>query len=520
MYIGFNDMIRKFNPYHDKSGKFCSKPGAGGGFQAHSFGRSDMKAIVTDQKTLIDQEKKEGRSVGIRIQDNDTDKLGATMSHRSQNFGGDFETDELLSSRSGEALDGVSTIGVDSVGSANSYHGKYAYLVSGDSQGAGYDPGEAIIQNPVVLAKYGVQDGKLKLIEAAKPKTEAPKPEKPKSKQPNTAYSSFMDQMRSKYGDDMWSKMTDDEWDNHDRLDAHKYDDVDKMYSFSNIIQKFNPYNDSKGRFTTSGKAAFFTFKPGSKAGASAIANEKKKHAAEEAKKPKPKGGAAGAAKKPAGAAGKNKQAAGAAGKPKETAAAGAVARRGHVDNPAEYQGGKNIDKVKGDLKAASGKDFTDDEVKAMVTSVRDYSLTDYYDIRKDFVEGKTKTAAYKKAVEMEKFIEASPKWEGGELYRGMKMDNDKAQAFSANLKKGQVMDMKGISSWSSDKKIASSMASPSASTQSFIFILPKTSKGTSIAHLSSFPIEQEVSISALAQFKIKGVKKDKYTTTVTLEEL
>ncbi len=53
-------------------------------------------------------------------------------------------------------------------------------------------------------------------------------------------------------------------------------------------IEKFNPYHDNRGRFTTAGGAASFTYAPGkSKAHDNAIAREKQRHAAEEAAKPK-----------------------------------------------------------------------------------------------------------------------------------------------------------------------------------------------------------------------------------------
>jgi len=53
----------------------------------------------------------------------------------------------------------------------------------------------------------------------------------------------------------------------------------DKAQSF-NDIAKFNPYHDSKGRFTTSGGAASFTYAPGrSKAHDNAIAREKERAA-------------------------------------------------------------------------------------------------------------------------------------------------------------------------------------------------------------------------------------------------
>ena len=51
--------------------------------------------------------------------------------------------------------------------------------------------------------------------------------------------------------------------------------------SFSEIVEKFNPYHDSRGRFTTAGAAASFTYKPGQGAMYDkAIAREKERTAA------------------------------------------------------------------------------------------------------------------------------------------------------------------------------------------------------------------------------------------------
>lgn len=59
---------------------------------------------------------------------------------------------------------------------------------------------------------------------------------------------------------------------------------VDKGKTFDEIM-KFNPYHDSKGRFTTAGGAASFTYAPGkSRAHDLAIAREKKRMESEDAK--------------------------------------------------------------------------------------------------------------------------------------------------------------------------------------------------------------------------------------------
>ena len=69
------------------------------------------------------------------------------------------------------------------------------------------------------------------------------------------------------------------------------YDSKKKVAkTFGELVEKFNPYHDAKGRFTFANSATSFTYSPGkSKAHDNAIAREKERHAAamaEEAKKP------------------------------------------------------------------------------------------------------------------------------------------------------------------------------------------------------------------------------------------
>lgn len=54
--------------------------------------------------------------------------------------------------------------------------------------------------------------------------------------------------------------------------------DVRKSQSFSELIAKFNPYHDARGRFTTAGTAASFTYRPGASAAHDrAIARERER---------------------------------------------------------------------------------------------------------------------------------------------------------------------------------------------------------------------------------------------------
>lgn len=80
----------------------------------------------------------------------------------------------------------------------------------------------------------------------------------------------------------MWHEENLDATEEEKKAAKAYYDSKKKVAkSFSELVEKFNPYHDSKGRFTTAGTAASFTYAPGrSKAHDLAIDREKERHSA------------------------------------------------------------------------------------------------------------------------------------------------------------------------------------------------------------------------------------------------
>ena len=234
--------LRKANPYHDARGRFTSKGGNGRSYSVKDlddklFNRNAFTEIAENEtvQSILDDE--EYDAYGIRVQEKDTDRIGETMEHRSRNFGGEFEDDPDMAQYAGEELNGVSTIGIDNtkyVTQYGGYEGRVAYLL-GTNRGAesGYDPGEEILEDPVVLAKLGYKNGQLVVLDSVK--------------------------------------------------------GVAKSYS---DLRKFNPYHDSRGRFSTANGYATFTARtkdPKKQHWAdAAIAREKKRQAAATAAPAKP----------------------------------------------------------------------------------------------------------------------------------------------------------------------------------------------------------------------------------------
>lgn len=174
---------------------------------------------------------------GLRAQVDDTEKLGEIMVHKSMNFGGDFEGEE----DEFEELPGVSTISVNNIDLTSDfggYEGRVLYLLGADSSRGGYDPGERILKDPVVLAKMRVQNGTLILAEKVETDVSEDTQEimfDNLEENTNTSkfagsekqveeYLSFKAEMEAKYGADaMWLDMDDAEYSKLERLERIAY---------------------------------------------------------------------------------------------------------------------------------------------------------------------------------------------------------------------------------------------------------------------------------------------------------
>lgn len=113
-----------------------------------------------------------------------------------------------------------------------------------------------------------------------------------------------------------------------------------------------------------------------------------------------------------------------------------------------------------------------------------------------------------KKARNCESLIDASPKWDGGELMRGFKYLD--ADTFNALTTVGAKVDLnRGTASWSTDEEIARSFANGAKSPGSFIAHCSSPRRGTSIRNLSHYDYEEEVLCSSHEAFICTGVRKD-----------
>ncbi len=210
-------------------------------------------------------------------------------------------------------------------------------------------------------------------------------------------------------------------------------------------------------------------------------------------------------------------------GEEKGTASGGssmATERRGH-EAPDKYfsesKGSPDAEAktMQQKLKEETGVEHDIESIKKMRESVNSYSGDDYVAIRDAQAGANQYPPKHIKAAaqDLDRFIEVSPKFKSPPpLARGIKVD--RGSDFLSGLKSGATIDMRGTSSWSSNKDIAHGFAK--SGEVPVVFQLSKTSLGTSIKHLSSFPGEDEVLMHSSAKFKISAVKKTKFGSKLT----
>jgi hypothetical protein len=172
-------------------------------------------------------------------------------------------------------------------------------------------------------------------------------------------------------------------------------------------------------------------------------------------------------------------------------------------------------------LSESSGKKISKKQAEDMSDAAYHWSGGAYGDIRDASQDPKNATKESKKRLkDLESLIDASPKWNGGTVYRGVYLPTDVVSGYHI----GETIDMKGPSSWSSEKSVAEkfSKAPSYKSGTSVVYSVPTAKKGTSIKHLSNMPFEDEVLVSSLAQYRIKDIKKGKgkKPTMIELEEI
>lgn len=134
-------------------------------------------------------------------------------------------------------------------------------------------------------------------------------------------------------------------------------------------------------------------------------------------------------------------------------------------------------------------------------------------DIFKDDLEYLTHTDRM-----LEEFIEKAPKWNAGKTYRAIGLTNEELDDILEKAKRGDIIDMKGTASWSSEVKVAQNHKI--GKENRVIFVCEMQNSGASVVAYSLTPWESEVIVSKKARYRAIGIKHGKDATYIYLEEL
>lgn len=146
---------------------------------------------------------------------------------------------------------------------------------------------------------------------------------------------------------------------------------------------------------------------------------------------------------------------------------------------------------------------------KDYIDSLSHWTGISSYDVREYQQTGGGPDDIKQMSRNLEDYIQASPKWYGGDTFRGINGISDKTLADLTTV--GAKVDMRGTSSWSTDESVAHSFAKGmSAKSNNVIFVAKSQPKGTSIRGYSGHPTEQEVIVSKSAEYTVRQAAFDK----------
>ena len=147
---------------------------------------------------------------------------------------------------------------------------------------------------------------------------------------------------------------------------------------------------------------------------------------------------------------------------------------------------------------------MSDDDARAVISAINDYTVDGYVEIRKAQADGYGEKL--EEAEVIERYIDAAPKYGEGDLYRGMVVQPDYIESLSV----GDVIDNGGaLSSWSSNEYVADNFTSTQGPWEKGVVMVIEggTQRGTSIKHLSANGRdEDEVIIPSSARYEITDI--------------
>jgi hypothetical protein len=150
------------------------------------------------------------------------------------------------------------------------------------------------------------------------------------------------------------------------------------------------------------------------------------------------------------------------------------------------------------------------------VDAIRGFIGSDYMEMRRAS-QGEGKGTHNKLAKDFDEFLNKSPKYKG-EVHRGVRVPKEMADGFTS----GAEITMKGMSSWSSDKKIADKFAASGGEgdTGHAVIFHVTNKSGASVTHLAAMPYQKEIVAPSSAKYKVLRREEKGKNTHVYLEEI
>ena len=152
-------------------------------------------------------------------------------------------------------------------------------------------------------------------------------------------------------------------------------------------------------------------------------------------------------------------------------------------------------------------EDLGKDEKNSIISALDNYTGNRFQQIRSAQTEDGTFVNQDKiDAEKIEKFIDIAPKWNGGVTYRSIMVNNDVAQSILSSARNGEILNQKGMSSWTSTK--SSTIDSYTNGRINIMFQCPYPQNGTSVKCFSRFPDENEILVSSNARYVATKIKE------------
>lgn len=160
------------------------------------------------------------------------------------------------------------------------------------------------------------------------------------------------------------------------------------------------------------------------------------------------------------------------------------------------------------DMMTKKGNKITIEEAERTVQTLRDWSQTDYSDIRAVQMGAKARPKPVQQAKDIDDFIKNSKPYNGS-IYRGLVFRDEKEAIFE--LTKGSdTIEQKAHSSWSSSRAKGLEFAEMRGGTRQQPVLVETVNKtGAPMANLSAFKEEMEVIVPKGSKHKILSIAKE-----------